>query len=145
MVRIDGWGERVRFFLPHFGKSGQTKIEDFDQTVGAEHNVLGFDVAMKDARFVRGLERRRDLRDDRDSLRKGQPPAGQPLAQGDARDIFHGNVMNSLCLADFIDGDDVRMIVGGRGAGFTHEALQTFIILSVTRRQWINPTSIEHA
>src|SRR5688572_7587564 len=52
------------------------EVENFDRAVRTQLDVLRLQIAMNDARLVRGLECRRDLTGDRERLVNGDPPTG---------------------------------------------------------------------
>ena len=99
----------------------QPEVEHFHVTVVAQHEVVGFDVAMRDAGGVRHTERLGHLsaqlrqRFNRAAF-ADQRPQRAPL------DEFHHDEATGFSFADFVNGDDVGMIERGGGARFLLEA-----------------------
>jgi hypothetical protein len=60
------------------------------------------------------------------ALRTPQSELRTPLRQAAAFQEAHAEVLLALVVADFVDGDDVRMFKAGRGFGFGAEALHEF-------------------
>src|SRR5258707_1121900 len=85
--------------------SGQAEVEHFDAAVAAQHHVLRLDVAVDDARFVRGRERPGHAGADVEHFPDAQLPLGDLLAQGGAVDVLGGDVVRAFALADVVDGD----------------------------------------
>src|ERR1051326_5860869 len=81
----------------------QTKIEDFCVAAAGNEDINGFDVAVNDARGMRGVEGIGNFDGQRKQIVKVEGTAGDFVFQGDAVEIFHGNEVLPLMLADFIE------------------------------------------
>jgi hypothetical protein len=78
---------------------------------------------MDDPGSVRNAQGRRDLNGDVEGLTRGEPGRGEPSPEGLSLDVLHSDVVLAFArLIERIDRADVRMIEGGRGAGFLLEA-----------------------
>ncbi len=102
---------RTRSFhrLDH-GLPGQAEIEDLCASVGAEHDVLGFEVAVNDALGVRRRESLRDLARDRQDLPERQRSFGKRLPKRPPLDPFHGDPGDLARLSHVVNRHDRRMI-----------------------------------
>ena len=89
-----------------------------------EQHVRRLDVAVHEARGVGGVERRRDLRDDRRRAHGLQAPAAQQeRVQVAARDVAHDEVQRPGLLAGGVHRHDVRVVDRRRHARLAAEAL----------------------
>ena len=79
---------------------------------------------MDDPFVVRVLERLADLGDDRQRLARLELAACQQLPQVHAIDVLHEEVVQAAGLAEVVQGDDVRVIEPGQGAGLAGESLR---------------------
>jgi len=62
-------------------------------------------------------------------------PAGEPVFQGLAFQKLHNQEGSSLMVADVVDGADVGMVQGRRGAGLPLEAIQCLLVFGILLRQ----------
>jgi hypothetical protein len=88
-----------------------------------EENVLGLDVAVDDAVVVGILERVADLRHDRQRLSRSHAPGIQQLPKVDPVHVLHHKEEQPVRLAEFMDGDDVRMIEFGQCFGLAGKSV----------------------
>jgi len=100
--KVGGAGRRSDF--------GQAEVENFYEAILSDHQVGGLDVAMSDRSFVSFGESFGDLGGDFDCSAHGEDPGVEQVAESLARDHLHGNKMNRIVLAEFVDSDDVGMI-----------------------------------
>ena len=88
-----------------------------------QQDVRGLDVAVDQRGAVGGVERRRDLLDDRDRpLRVERPGGGDRAAEVDALDEAHVQVELPVDLAVVVDRDDVGLVQPGGHLGLAPEA-----------------------
>src|SRR5262245_63003579 len=83
----------------------QAEVEDLDLALGRDADVRGLQVAVNDARFVRGLEAFGDLPAEVDRLVERQRAALQPLLERLALDELEDEEAR---VADLIDAEDLR-------------------------------------
>src|SRR5207253_7750878 len=89
----------------------KSKVQHFYDTVAsAEHDVLGLDIAMHDARFMRGAKSVSGLDRDVQRLVELQPPICQALAQRFPIDEFGGDEAAAVSFSNLVNGENVRMI-----------------------------------
>ena len=85
--------------------------------------VGGLDVAMDDAGLVRVVEAIADLRHQIEArVERERRLVLDQRREIDAVEQFHDDGEIAVRLVELVDGDDVRMIEAGRGAGFLREA-----------------------
>jgi len=114
--------------IPQWREPGQAEIQHLHVPIVAHHDVVGFDVAVRDARGVRDLQSFGELatpgnqRINRHRFRRQRP-------QRSPGDQFHDNKAAGVAFADFVDGDDVRMIERGNRQCFLLEAAQAIGIV----------------
>jgi hypothetical protein len=103
--------------------AGEAEVGDLHLAAGAEHDVLGLDVAMDDARFGGFAEGGDDLAEhvEHDAGLE-RVLAFEHFAQVLAADVLLGDEVDAAGAADFVDLDDVGVDEGGGGAGFLEEA-----------------------
>ena len=120
-------GDALAEDRPAAGRSrkqpGQAEVEHLDVAIGADHQVLGLDVAVDDARGVSGPQRRGHLPDQRQELgevgaRAGQRPQRLPL------DPFQDQERPAPVFADAVQGADGRMVQGRGGERLAAEPRQ---------------------
>jgi len=105
----------------------ESEVENFDESVGSDHQVAGLDVAMRDARFMRFRESFGYLRRDFNRFSKWKGSDVQQIAQRLSLDQFHRDVVSGAVSSQFVDGDDVGMVEGRRRARFPLEAMQMVV------------------
>ena len=111
-------GHRVGWHRGRPRERRDAEIEDLHVAVRPQHQVVGLDVAVHDRGGVRGRERRGGLNGDVEDLAQRERTALQPLAHRFAFDEFGNDEARRLVIADFVDGQDVRMIERRRGPRF---------------------------
>ena len=90
---------------------GESKVEHFHVPVGAQHDVLGLDVAVEDVRLVSGGERARDADRDVDDLADAERLAGvEAVAQRLPFDVLGRDEVPRLLLPHLVDGNDVGVV-----------------------------------
>ena len=90
-----------------------------------DENIRGLDVAVNDARAVRGIQRVGDFdaeREQRLQLQAAMP--GESLLQRGAFQILHRDEGAAVLLADVMNGADVGMIQRGGGSSLAAEPAQ---------------------
>ena len=122
------------------GRSGfllqlrQTKVQQLRAGLG-EHDVAGLQIAMRDAFAVSLVQRVGNLDGVLQHLLHRQRTFLQPLRERLAFEIFHHQKINSVLMADVVEGADVRMIQAGDRFCFALESLAQFGTISKMRRQ----------
>src|SRR6266566_5829139 len=101
-----------------------------------EQNVSRFDVPMENAVLMRVMHSACDLRDQFHRLpdrHRGSPDYFVKLS---ALDELHAEVARAIALADFVDGNDARMIEAGRSLGFTAKTFQVRFASPLTKANY---------
>ena len=114
------------FLLDQFG---QAKVQDLHQVVLAHHDVVPLDIAMHYSRFMRCRERRSNLYPDVQDFRQLHRAAFHALAQRLTLNKLGGNEMRAVCLADFINRQDVGVIECRRGSCLSLKSPQVFRVV----------------
>jgi hypothetical protein len=116
-----------------FVRARDAEIGEDGRAVFAQQDVVGLDVAVDDAFFLRIGKRRGDLARDaqRQRGRERRAVAGQHLA---AADVFHRDVMQVAGVADVMDAHDVAVMQLGGDARFAQEAFAEVRIDEQRRR-----------
>jgi len=109
----------------------QAEVQDLDDAVVADHHVLGLDVAMDNAGFVRGVEGGGHLEGDLQGVSQRQRHGAHPLAQRLSPDELRGNEVQVLEIPDLVDGEDIGVIERRRRLRFPHESTEA---IAVSRR-----------
>ena len=95
-----------------------------------EQDVRRLDVAVDEAVAVGGVERAGDLGDDVGRAFGSELVLGaHERAQIGPVDVAHDDEQHALALARVVDGDDVRVLDGGRRLGFGDEALSEVLVV----------------
>ncbi len=95
---------------------GEAEVEDLGEAVVRHHHVVGLEVAVHDPGRVGLGEALGDLGPDLEDATRGHRLAvAHELVERRAQDALHHDVRKAGGLADLVDGDDVRVIEGGRG------------------------------
>ena len=123
-----GWGGR-------FHELGEAEIEHFDDAIGADHDVIGLDVAMHDAGFVGGGEGGAELDGDLQQDLAVEAAFGGDLAQRLAVHELGGDVVVALGEIGIEDGEDVGVVEHGGGAGLALEALDQLGLFAAERQR----------
>ena len=84
--------------------------------VRVEQHVRGLDISVYEAAFMRGVERVRDLRADRDRPLGSGWVLAQELPEISSFDVAHGDEQLPRHLARVVDGNDVRVVDRGSEA-----------------------------
>ena len=113
----------------------QTEVQDLDIAIGANHHVLGLQVAMDDACVVRGRDRLRNLHGNRDRLPGVEAAAIEDRTQRDAVDELGREELHAAVVADVVDREDVGMIEGRNRARLALEAAEPFLVAHGARRE----------
>ena len=115
-----GHRERLRIEQP-----GEAEVHQLHLPVARHHDVVGFDVAVDDARLVRHAEGARDLeRDHGADFRPQELALFDELAKRGPVDQLGGDVLDRRGGAgEAVDVDDVGVLKLRGGAGLTDEAL----------------------
>ncbi len=100
----------------------QAEVEEHEVSVGAEDQVRGLEVAMKEVVVVDRGQGVGDLQDPDPSLLGGRGTAPQDVVEGLARDEVHDQVEALLGLADLMDRDHARVADAGQELGLATKA-----------------------
>ena len=112
----------VRLAPPSPCDAGQAEVGHFHFAAAGEHDVLGFDVAVDDALARRFGECGSHLAEDIErELRRERSAAANDFAKIAAGDVFLGDVVDAVFLADFVDLHDAGMHKRGGGPRFVIE------------------------
>ena len=115
---------RLRPQVLHQPEVGQQRV------LALQQDVRRFDVAVHDPGAVRGVERLRDLGDDRRRHVRFQPsPDVQQPREVGALDEAHRHVEQPVLLAGVVDRHDVRVLDRRRGAELALEAAAELLVL----------------
>ena len=101
----------------------EAEVDELDREgagVISEENIGGFEVAVDEAVLVGVGQGIAELGGDLDGLFEG---LGFAFLEARAFDQLHDEVGHVAVFADVVDGDNVRVAEGGRGAGLAEEAL----------------------
>jgi hypothetical protein len=106
-------------------ETGQAEVENLDPAVVGHHHVARLEIAMRDLFLVRraqGIgERQRNLQE----VRHRHPARQDQVVQRAPIHQLHCQEAHAVGFLGGVDGDDVRVIEGGDGAGFAIEAFET--------------------
>ena len=101
----------------------EAEVHDARAAVGADHHVVGLEVAVDEAGAVGRGEAAGGGEEDREDLRERARALGEPGAGGEAVDELHGDEEAvALVQADVVDGDDVGVGELGEAAGLAEHA-----------------------
>ena len=123
--RFLGLGEHLR----------QAEIDDLHVAVMRQHDVGGLEIAMHDARAVRGGQPGGDIARDARRLADGQRPALDALPQRLAVVERHRDEELAVPFADVVHRGDVGMVEGAGGLRLAQEAGACVRVLRDRRRQ----------
>ena len=119
-------GQRERHFRGRAaGRTAQlseAEVEQLHQAALGDHHVARLQVAMHDARFMRGGQCVGHLDGVLNHGPRRHPSLADGLANGFAGDAFHHDVIGAGLLPDLVHRHDIRMIQRGRGLGFAQES-----------------------
>ena len=119
-------GGRVRFAEGH--QLGHAEVEDLHLPRLGHHHVGRLDVPVHDPGGVRRLERARHLLAVAEDLVQRQPARTHAAVERFARQQLHDDEVGAVLLVDLVDGDDVGMVEGRRGACLLEEALAPILV-----------------
>ena len=101
---------------------GEPEVEHLRVPPGQDEDVVRLDVAVDDARGVRGAQRVCDLDRELEHPLGRRPSRGKLRLQRLALQVFlHDESHPRVVLANVVDGGDVRMVETRRGAGLALE------------------------
>src|SRR5262245_41321186 len=106
---------------------GQAEIRDTRRLEWIDEDVRWLEIAMQHAMLVRVVNGFSD------GPEKGRRPFGRQrllaheFAEMTTLDVIHREVGLAFVLADFVDGNDVRMLKIGRRAGFRAKPFDEFL------------------
>lgn len=104
------------------GQLRQSEIQDLRGIPGGNEQIRRLDIAMDDAAHVGRVEAVGDLDGPVEQRFNRQRLVADAMLQRGALQELHRQEGMAVVLADFVEGTDVGMIDGGRGAGFPLEA-----------------------
>jgi hypothetical protein len=123
--RADGGHCRLVERRRHRGLAGhplrQAEVEHLDRAVRGQLDVGRLEIAVDDAAFVGGVERRGELARDLQRLRHGQRAAHEAVRQRRPLHELHDE-RRRLAVVHVVDGGDVGMIERGEHPGLALEA-----------------------
>src|SRR5271157_3649167 len=108
----------------------QTEVENLGVSALGHENIGGLDVAMDDARLMRGVQRLGDVNSQRQQQFRFQRTAADAMPQRHSIEEFHRNERPAALLVNVVDGADVGMVQRRGGASFAPEALQRLPVVS---------------
>ena len=103
---------------------GQAEVQDLHPTVAGDHDVLGLEVAVDDARVVGLGQPARRLRRELQGAPRHQRAFAQELAQRLSLHQLHRDVADAVRGADLVDRHDVGVVEGRGRARLLLEARQ---------------------
>jgi hypothetical protein len=114
---------------------GQPEIENLGVPAIGHENIRGFDVPVHDSLPVRRIQRVGKLRSDLQQRLDRERLALDAMFQRPAFQKLHRDEGLTFVLIDFMDGADIRVIEGGRGARFPLESLEGLVVSRQRLRQ----------
>ena len=114
---------------------GEAEIEHFHAIARPDEDVGGFDVAVDDARAMRGVQRVGDLGAHVEGGVQAQRTGGEPILQRRALQILHDDERPPVLLADVVDGADVRVVERRRRLRLAREPAQGLGVASRALRR----------
>ena len=103
---------------------GEAEIEHFHAIARGDEDVGGFDVAVDDARAMRGVQRVGNLDAHVEHRVQAQRTRGEPILQRRPLQILHDDERSPVLLADVVDRADIRVVQRRRGLRFPREPAQ---------------------
>src|SRR5688572_28620298 len=103
MLRAD----HLAFCADLLEQPGDPEIEDLHDSIGAEHDVFRFDVAVDDAGAMRDAQSAGDLAGNVERFFRRQVPLGYSLAQRRPFDKLSRDVGTGTSLPDLMNGHDI--------------------------------------
>jgi nucleotidyltransferase/DNA polymerase involved in DNA repair len=85
-------------------------VKYLHDTIAAQHDVLGLDIAVNDTRLMSGAQGRCNLNRNPGNFANAELRIQHSLSQSLALDVLCGHEVDGVCLADLVDGDDVWVI-----------------------------------
>src|ERR1039458_928883 len=98
-------------------------------------NVGRLDVAVHDARRVRGIQRVGDVDTQRQNQLGFHGTSGDAMFQHHAVEKLHGDEHFAVLIVNFVDGTNVRVDQCGGGLGFAVEAAERLRVFAYVVRQ----------
>ncbi len=111
-----------RFFRLH--QLGEAEVEDLNASIFGDEQIVGLQIAVDDAFFVRGGKAASDLHAIVNSFAEGQGTAADRLGQGLTFQQFGYEIGNAGVSSHLVDGENIGMIQRSGGPGFLLEAEQ---------------------
>ena len=111
----------LRLGIPSVHTLGQPEVEHLHMPACREHDVRRLQVAMDDLGGLRRFEGLADLHRDPEDLPQRHRLGGQPVLEGPAADILHGDERLPCRLAGLVDLADVGVVEGRRRLGLPEE------------------------
>ena len=115
-------GFRLRRLAVGGNALGQAEVGDVRLALGVQQNVARFQIPMQDAAQVGVVDRTGHQRQQLNRLARLVEVVADMLFQTAPLDQFHAEIVAALAFANFVDGDDVRMIEPGSRLGFDAKA-----------------------
>ena len=106
-----------------FDKLGEPEVQDLRVAVTRDHDIVRLEIAMNDAGIVSLHQALSHLHQILQQRAERPHIAMYCRGQQIAVDVFHGDVVSTVRLADFIDVRDVRMADSGSGLRFPNKSL----------------------
>ena len=119
----------------------EAEIEDLDEAVAGDHDVLGFQVPVNDARGMSLGQPVGHLSANREQLAERKRTAIELLPQRLSVHQLHDDERGGIAEPDLVDRHDVGMVQGGGQARLRLEALQAGRVRSERGRQTSTATS----
>ena len=102
---------------------------------GSDEDIGGLDVAVDDARGVRGVERIGDFDKPRHQSFDRQQSLRQLVFESRAIEQFHDEERAAVLFANFVEGANIRVVEGRSRPGFAAKAFERLRVASELVRQ----------
>ena len=117
------------------GELGEPEVQHLHVAVGAEHDVLGLDIAVDDASRCAAASASATWVAISQRFRQRDAPAAQTPAERLALDELGRDEVRAVVDVHVVDGDDVRVIEAGGGARLLGEAPKAVLARRIPREQ----------